>query len=74
MLYTSEGRDWLPSTVMYIPWPPIYPSSLLHSYQAIPGDVEEVEAVHSEANILPVGGHSHHRLRVVPGHIMVGSA
>jgi hypothetical protein len=33
--------------------------------------VEEVEAVHSEADILPVGGHSHYGLGVIPGHIMV---
>lgn len=33
--------------------------------------MQEVEAVHAEADVLPVGGHGHDRLGVVPGHIMV---
>lgn len=56
----------------------IFPSPLLvicappcTTHQAVPSEVEEIQAVHSEADILPVRGHSHHRLGVVPGHIMV---
>lgn len=56
---------------MHTPEPPFDPSSLMHTHQVIPGNVEEVQAVHSEADILPVGGHSHHWLHVVPGHIVV---
>lgn len=33
--------------------------------------MQEVEAVHSEADIFPVGGHGHNWLGVVPGHVMV---
>lgn len=33
--------------------------------------MEEVEAVHAEADVFPLGGHSHYWLGVVPGHIMV---
>lgn len=74
MGYKSERYAWFPSSVVYVPKPPIHPPpprSLLHTHQVIPGDVEEVEAIYPEVDILPFGGHSHHRLHVVPGHIMV---
>lgn len=41
------------------------------THQAVPSEVEEIQAVHAEADILPVRGYGHHRLGVVPGHIMV---
>lgn len=58
-----------PTPPPVIPVLPCAPSSTTH--QAVPSEVEEVEAVHAEADILPVGGHSHNWLGVVPGHIMV---
>lgn len=41
------------------------------THQAVPSEVEEIQAVHAEADILPVRGHSHHWFGVVPGHVMV---
>ena len=52
-----------------LPGPHHSPAHTTH--QTIPRELEEVEAVHTEADILPKGGHSHDGLGVVPGHVMV---
>ena len=52
-----------------VPGPPHSPTHTTH--QAIPRELEEVEAVHTEADVLPKGGHGHNGLGVVPGHVIV---
>lgn len=76
-----ELSDRVPKTAIHFPKSPINDPglSLYHhpvphphtTHQAVPSELEEVEAVHAEADVLPVGGHGHDGLGVVPGHIMV---
>lgn len=70
-----EPRDRFPLTVTPYPKPPLGDRSSPHpaspTHQAVPSEVQKVEAVHAEADVLPVGGQGHNRLGVVPGHVIV---
>lgn len=59
------------SSVTGFPCCPLPATHSCATHQAVPSDVEEVEAVHAEADVLPVGDDGHHRLGVVPWYIMV---
>lgn len=71
-----EPGDQFPMT--HDPKSPLSDRSFLHptgtTHQAVPSEMQKVEAVHAEADVLPVGGQGHNRLGVVPGHIIVDVA